>query len=403
MSHNGDILFIAPDAPWPLDSGVHQRQFHILAALSQAAPLDMLVLPRSPGPIPDQVASLCRKVRVQPQPARTGAGRPHGPVRRLFRQMLGWPIDQDPLSRSLTGKLNNGHDYGLIWIERLPTALVLRHPGGANVALDLDDVEHRKLLESRASRRLSAARYLRVTIEGLSWRSAERAALRRFGRVLVCNEDDRQYLSADNVAVVANGVAVPNAPFTAGVPGRMLFVGMMSYTPNDDAMQYFVTDILPRVRSASPDAHVHIVGGGVRENLKAMDDGRSVRVLGFVDDLARQYAEAAITVVPLRIAGGTTIKILESLAARTPVVASPQAVAGLDLKPGVHLEVADSPGAFAHHCARLLADEPSRRRLAEAGYEQVRRLYAWPVVQRQIRALAEQMLENTYRACPACQ
>lgn len=386
-------LFIARDAPWPLSTGVRQRQFHILQGLAQAAEVDLLVLPPQAAAMPPEVAALCKRAIVQ-EHAVDGRSRSWtGKVGQLWRELRGSPLDFAPLdhgrlTHAAADALAGGYD--VVWIERLQTALSLRHGGGRNVVLDFDDVEHRKLFTARRDLGLRGLRYLRATVEYRAWASAEREALRRFGRVLVCSDDDRRYLASGNVAVVPNGVTMPDRPFTAGVSGRMLFVGLMRYAVNDQAMRWFITDVLPLIRRKRSDAHVWIAGSGASDELKAMDDGAAVRVLGFVPDLGPLMDEAAISVAPLRVSSGTTIKVLESLAARVPVVTTPQGNIGLDLRHGEHLLIADGAQAFAEACTAMLDNEDLRRRLAEKGCAHVRQQYAWSVIQQRVMEIADE-------------
>ncbi len=389
------ILFIAADPPWPLDSGVHLRQFHMFDALTAVGEVDLLVVPHDPRPVPPEIASRCRSAVVQPRmPAPASSLRRRAAV--LWRELRGYPLTEPPipadrLTPAAAALLRGEHD--LVWIERLTPALMLRHPGGPHTVLDLDDVEHRKLLRSRGARGLHPLRRARTTLTARAWQTHERDALTRFGRVLVCSEVDRDYLADEHVTVAPNGVILPEPPatFSPGVPGRMVFVGLMSYAPNDDAMRYFIRAILPRIRAEVPHAHLHIVGRYVKPDLRRLVDGQTVRLLGYVDDLPGLLREAAVSVVPLRMGGGTRVKILVSLASATPVVSTTVGAEGLDLRDGHELALADSPEAFARACIDLLQDPGRCARLAAAGQRAVHRQYGWKTVQDRVRALAREV------------
>lgn len=375
------ICYIVADYPWPADSGVRQRQYQNLLGLSQCGDVDLLVLPWAPRPIPPPIASLCRRVFVQPRPDQSNASnvRARSRLGQLLCELGGDPLDQKkiastPLLPEIREALKTPYD--LVWIAKLRTALTLGHPGGPAAVLDLDDLEHCKVLRARAVY-TSLFRKLRATVEARAWRRAELETLDRFGCVVVCSEDDRRYLNRpEKVAVVPNTVEVPDpVEFAPGVPGRMVFVGSMDYRPNDDAAWFFIRSILPRIRSRNSSAHVRIVGHNPSSALRELHNGRDVHVLGAVPDIGSCVAEAAISVVPLRIAGVTRLKILESLARKTPVVSTTVGNEGLDLEHRRHLLLADRPQAFADACLELLADESKRRDLAEAGHRQVAALY----------------------------
>lgn len=226
-----------------------------------------------------------------------------------------------------------------------------------------------------------ARAYLRVEADKL--RGFEAAAVARFARVVVVSDADRQrfaddYRVADPV-VAPNGVDLdqlrPDAP---GGPGRdVVFVGCMDWSPNADAMLHYVRDILPRVRRRGR-SRLWIVGRNPSPAVRALAaDHPDVTVTGTVPDVRPYLARAAVVVVPLRIGGGTRIKILEAMAMARPVVATTIGAEGLDVVAGRDLELADDPAAFAHRVADLL-DVPARRaELGRNGRRLVEARYAW--------------------------
>lgn len=163
------------------------------------------------------------------------------------------------------------------------------------------------------------------------------------------------------------------------MPGRTLglasnpsaiFVANFAYEPNRTALAFLLDEVLPRVWQELPDASLMLVGAGLER--PPSDDSR-VRALGFVEDLACAYRQARCAVAPLLQGGGTPLKLIEALAYGLPVVATPRAVAGLQLHDGKDCLVADGGQAFADALLRVLRDgapEIARagRRLAEQRY-----------------------------------
>jgi glycosyltransferase involved in cell wall biosynthesis len=149
-----------------------------------------------------------------------------------------------------------------------------------------------------------------------------------------------------------------------------LFVANFAYPPNRTALDFLLDEILPRVWRELPDASLLLVGGGL--DRPPSHDPR-VRVLGFVDDLSSVYPRARCAVVPLLQGGGSPLKLIEAFAYGLPVLATPRAVAGLDVRPGTDCLVADGPDAFAAALVRVLCDGApdvarAGRRLAEERY-----------------------------------
>ena len=149
-----------------------------------------------------------------------------------------------------------------------------------------------------------------------------------------------------------------------------IFVANFAYTPNRNALEFLLGQVLPRVWEGMPEARLLVAGGGLEH--PPSEDPR-VRALGFVEDLADAYANARCAVVPLLQGGGSPLKLIEALAYGLPVVATPRAVAGLDVRDGVDCLVTETPQAFADALVRVLRDgapEIARagRRLAEERY-----------------------------------
>ncbi len=152
---------------------------------------------------------------------------------------------------------------------------------------------------------------------------------------------------------------------------RALLVANFSYEPNRDAVSFMLSDVLPRVWAELPDARLALVGGGL-EGPPAADP--RVETLGFVEDLHGAYARAACAVVPLRLGGGTPLKLIEALAYALPVIATPRAVAGLEVRDGEHCLVAEGADHFAAALVHVLRDGAPE--LGARGRELVERSYS---------------------------
>ena len=227
----------------------------------------------------------------------------------------------------------------------------------------------------------------------------ERQECRRFDHVIAVSEVDRDTFrdtyGVAQVSSIPTGVDVdffhPSAS-GAGAPRELVFVGSMDWMPNVDAVAWFVTDILPLVRRHVPDASLSIVGRDptrtVRE-LAARVPG--VAVTGTVPDVRPYLERCAAVVVPLRIGGGTRLKIFEAMAMEKAVVSTHIGAEGLPIADGKELLLADDPRAFAGAVVSLLHDRAMARRLGEAAAMRVRRDFGWAAVTQQFAALCERV------------
>ena len=161
------------------------------------------------------------------------------------------------------------------------------------------------------------------------------------------------------------------APVTPAVDERRaIFVASFAYEPNRNGLRFLLDEVFPRVWSELPDARLTLVGPGLEQ--PPCEDPR-VEALGFVDDLGAAYASASCAVVPLLQGGGTPLKFVEALAYGLPVIATPRAAAGLDVRDGEHCLIAEGGESFAAALVRVLRDGApelghSGRRLAEERY-----------------------------------
>ena len=172
---------------------------------------------------------------------------------------------------------------------------------------------------------------------------------------------------------------------------RIGFVGLIDYQPNFDAVRWFATEVLPRVRRSVPDAVFHVMGHAGPE-VARLGRYEGVRFLGYVPDLAPELAELSMLVAPIRFGGGTRFKILEGFAHEIPVVSTTVGAEGLDARDGEHLLVRDDPDAFARAVVELHQEAERRHRLIANGAALYEARYTWDrgvaAVQDEVASLA---------------
>jgi polysaccharide biosynthesis protein PslH len=232
---------------------------------------------------------------------------------------------------------------------------------------------------------------LRKALLSAQWRRTvrfERDAVRRFDLVLAVSDTDRRTLLQaygplrNAVHVVPTGVDTRYFGDVTGPvrPRHMVFTGSMDWLPNEDGMLYFVRDVLPLVRREEPDATVAIVGRTPTPAIVKLGSEHGVEVTGRVDDVRPHMAAGAVYIVPLRIGGGTRLKIFEAMAMGKPVVSTSVGAEGLPVEPGADVIIADSPHKFAEAVVRLFRSEEERTRIGEAGRRLVAEQYDWSAV-----------------------
>ena len=226
--------------------------------------------------------------------------------------------------------------------------------------------------------------------------------LRRFEARLLAAADATVAVSAADAAALqplaptARLTVVPNGIDTdayapTGAPeddDLCVFTGKMDFRPNVDGVAWFVHDVWGRVRDARPTARLRIVGRDPSPRVMALDDAATgIAVTGAVPDVRPHLAAAGVVVVPLRVGGGTRLKVLEAMAMGKAVAATSLAVEGLDLVPGREVLVADTAADLAAAVLRLAADPAERRALGAAARARVVRDYRWATLVPGIEAL----------------
>ena len=222
-------------------------------------------------------------------------------------------------------------------------------------------------------------------IESLKMSRYERRTLARFQHIIAVSEHDRQQMlemePECGITVVPTGVDTVHfqvAPPSSAKPPRIVFIGSMDWEPNIDAALYFCTKIWPRVRAEFPDAIFQIVGRNPFRSVQRLASP-SVQVTGSVPSVTEYLRDATVVVVPLRIGGGTRLKIFEAMAMGKAVVSTSIGAEGLRVQNGRDVIVADGAVSFANAILLLLHDASMRRRLEQAAV-QVAAQYDWSLV-----------------------
>ena len=254
---------------------------------------------------------------------------------------------------------------------------------GCRKVMDFGDADSEKWLEY--SRTSPAPLSWAFRLEGNRVRAAERRLGTQFDAGLVNAPRERDVLTGyvrTPISVIPNGVDLEY--FQPGrsssqryVPNRIVFTGNMSYRPNVDAVAHFAANILPKIRLEISDVQLFVVGMEPTAAVRRLADGDRVVVTGRVEDVRPYFDSAAVAVAPLRVARGLQNKVLEAMAMRVPVVASPAAFAGISAMAGRDLLVAANPKDFSRAVVTLLRDPAARERFAAAGRTCVEMNHNW--------------------------
>jgi polysaccharide biosynthesis protein PslH len=411
------ILILTPQLPYPPHQGTTIRNYNLIAGLAQRHTLDLLTFASMEGaaalaasPLP----SLCRQIITEPLPARTLTAR--------ARDMFTTPLPDmalrlaSPALHAGMARLLAENEYDVVQIEGIEMAryaLAQLEPAylmsegdktRRRPRLVFDDHNAEYVLQQRAfvtdvrrPRRWPGAAYSLVQWQKL--RAYERRICRAAGRVVAVSEADRaslRRLMPDlEVAVVPNGVDLDfyrpgvTSPIEGLGADALVFTGKMDYRPNVDAVLWFVEAVLPLIQQAAPQAHFYVVGQQPHARLAALAGHPGVTITGGVPDVRPYIAAAGAYVIPLRIGGGTRLKVLEAMAMGQAIVSTRLGCDGFPFADGGEARLADTPADFAAATLSVLRDREQAARLGRAARDYVAAHYGWE----RIVPLMEKMYE----------
>lgn len=313
-----------------------------------------------------------------------------------------------PAYRAAVDELLTGQGFDLVLCDFLhPAAALLDSPARPRVIFE-HNVEY--VIRKRHWERESNP--LRKWVLRREWekaRAIESEVCRAFDHVVVVSPEDREMIAREfgvaTVSDIPTGVDLDyfrpqqSTEASARRPGNLVFVGSMDWYPNEEGILWFAEQVYPRIRQEAPEANLTIVGRNPSQRLQHLaEQDASIEITGSVPDV-RPYLERALAVVvPLRIGGGTRIKIFEAMAMGRAVVSTHLGAEGLPVTSGSDILLADEPGPLADATLSLLDQPALRERIGSAARAKVARDHSWERVAVRMTEILEGVIHT---ACPA--
>ena len=388
------LLFVSPRFLFPADSGGRIRTTQVLRGLKGGAFEITLVSPAAPGDAEahaESISNACDRFRWWPE-ERNGKLRS---IRRLLHlaSPLPLPVADDRSEagrRSVAAELSTRYD---VVVFDFPHATVLAPPSMSQAS-----VLFTHNVESEIFRR-----HAEVATNGLMrwiWRDQLRKmlafeveALRRFDVVVAVSERDKQTFLADfgvtNVRTIPTGVDVDYFGYAAPAEEPVVaFTGAMDWAANIDGISFLMDEVWPLVSAKIVDAKMVVVGRNPPPALvgKARRRGLAWAFTGFVEDVRPHVHGAAAYVIPLRVGGGTRMKVFEAMSMGCPVVSTGIGVEGLPVEPDRHYLRADNAPGFADAIVRLLQDRGLGRELSRRARDYVAAGFSFRIAARAFEA-----------------
>lgn len=386
------LLWMKSDYVVPPDTGGKIRTFNLLKQLNQICDVTYLAIRADKLPPPETSASWASEIITVFRPEEVKRGILF--ALRVARRMLSRIpyVAQKYRAAQITSyqadwcrRHANLKDAPVVLCDFLEMAENVDWSTNSRKILFQHNVESeiwRRYAETEQN--LARRAYFRFEYERM--RRYETRTCNRFDKVLVVSATDRDTLRERlnvivPIEVIETGVDTDffaPAASEESVPGRLLFLGSLDWMPNIDAVQWFVHEVYPFIRQQHPGASLDIVGRRpVEKVLKLAKADESIRLVSDVPDVRPYISACDLFVVPLRVGGGTRIKIYEAMAMNRPVVSTQVGAEGLPLKNGEHIQIADSPHDFAQAVCNLLTDGDRKSQISHNGYSLVSGCFGW--------------------------
>jgi sugar transferase (PEP-CTERM/EpsH1 system associated) len=401
------ILIIAHKMPYPPRGGATLRNFNLMKECSKNNEIHLLTFTqepylRDPEKLRESIEYLkkyCSEVKVFKIPS--DYNRLYWYL-LLFLNLLSidpysvWKFWSPAMTKAIKKHMKN-HDFDLIEIGCISLIKYARLAPGLPRLMIHHNLESQLLFRrSKISRNWLAKIYL--ALQAYKLRRLEKIACRTFDYHTTVSELDKKVLleisSNINVAVVDNGTDTDYfKPMNVSLEeDTLVFAGSMSWYPNADAMIFFVKEIWPLIKKKIPDIKLNLIGSQPpAELIELCQIEPGVNLLGFVEDVRTYIAKSSVYVVPIRVGGGTRLKILDAMAMGKAIISSSIGCEGIEVRDGENIVIADDPEKFAEKIIQLLRNKSLRNRLEIAARETAVKYYSWSHIAPKLEAIYSQL------------
>ncbi|MFZ3166124.1 MAG: glycosyltransferase family 4 protein [Candidatus Methanoperedens sp.] len=387
-----NILIISMSFPYPPKSGGKARVYNLIKQISKYHEITLIsFISSDEKPYIPELLKYCKIVETIPF------------ENNFFSKLVRWgrivynlftttPIEiaakESQMMADKVYEIIKNHDFDIIqaeWIQMahyVPFEYLNKKQFRGKLVLVEHDVSfvpwyRRYLIEKKPMKFIIYNEYKKM-------KKYEYENLLKFDEIITMSEIDmNRLLELDetlHVNVVPNGVDTEKISFKLGNRGSnsLLFMGWMKHYPNGDAMRFFIKEIFPKILLKNQNVKLYIVGmflpDDINKKIKYQDN---IIYCGYIEDILSILHKCTVFISPLRIGGGTRLKILEAMAAGIPVISTSIGAEGIDIEDGENIVIADSTEIFANKTLELLNDNKLQVKIAVNAHEFVEKKYRW--------------------------
>lgn len=399
------LLFLSRWFPYPANNGSKIRVYNLIRSLAEQHDVYLVSFTEADDPVDreriEALRAFCKDVHAvtyrsfNPGSLRAAAG--------LFSRIPRSLVDSFSSEfDTIVKRLSSQNQFDAVIASQVDMPI---YAGGLKgVAKILEEVEI-SIFEEQVRRTTHPLKKLRKQLMWSKWSNYMHDVMREFDHVTVVSAPEIEPLrhiipDYDRVSVIPNGADLKRLTghFAASQPNRMVYTGALTYYVNFDAMQFFLGDVFPLIRSQCSTAELAMAGRleGTRVDELPKPDG--TMHVGHLNDVRPFVQGGWVSVIPERVGGGTRIKLFESLALGTPVVATGWAAKGVDAREGVEILTGNTPQELANAILRLFNDPVLREDMSRAGRKLIEEKYNWDVIGNQLNQVVETAVRHSRSA-----
>lgn len=397
-----NILFLTTRLPYPPDSGGKVRDLNLLKGMSKRHNVTLVSFIQNESELGNLqfLKPYCKSVEVVKEGSRI----------KLFFTTLIFLFTKKPFTiakfyssamRQKVKILLSNNKFDLIHCSHLHMAQYAENIKNIPKILDEHNIEFFIIKRYLKEQKNYIKKILVFLLQYLKLIKYESAIVQKFDHCFVVSETDRKNLESivRNVAttIISNGVDVdfyrPQGDKLQS--DTLVFTGRMNWYPNEDAILYFYEKIWPLIKKEVKDLHLYVVGSNPSKRIMSLSSQeKDITVTGYVDDVRPYIAKSLVYVVPLRIGGGSRLKILEAMAMGKAIISTSIGCEGLTVSDNENILIADSPEQFAKSTIPLLRDHELCKKLGDNARKLVENLYSWDKITAEMESSYEPVIKK---------
>ena len=389
------ILMLIHFIPYPPHGGAIQRTFNLLRELSKHHDIHLVCFsqnllqadPEKKKKNIEELSKYCREITILDIPSDNNK---FLRLALLFLNLFSltpfdiWRYRSKQMAKAIKERLTQ-NKIDFFHADTLALAQYKKLTGNMPAALVHHNVESRYILRRGRSEKNPLARFY-LYLQGIKTKRYEKKVAPEFNINITVSDLDsasfKEYIPKAVFASIPNGTDPSYyKPTSEPHEQALVFTGGMTWYPNRDAMIFFCKEVFPLIKKQKADVRLDIIGRTPPEEIIQMaNEDKSIIIHGFVDDIRNYVAKAAVYIVPIRVGGGTRLKILDAFSAGKALVSTSIGCEGIDVTPGVNILIGDTPREFADQVIKLLENDTLRAQLGSNARKLIETKYSWDII-----------------------